>query len=93
MLGEVIEFIINGIGECFNLTKNLILDRVGNVNITYFHFIIFVIFMTLVVRLIGFIKGIQEVKEEKEESYNNKQKEAYNEWLRDHPSTPRRFRK
>lgn len=93
MLSEIIEFIINGIGLCFNLTKNLILDRVGNVNITYFHFIVFVIFMTIVIRLIGFIKGIQEVKEEREESYKKGQEKAYNEWLKDHPSTPRRFRK
>lgn len=93
MFSKMVEFVIRGMGECFDITKSFILDRVGNVNITYFHFLIFGIFMTIVIRLIGFIKGIQEVEDEKKETYNRKQKEAYNEWLRDHPRKPRRFKK
>lgn len=90
MFREVVNFVINGIGICFNVTKTFILDRVGTVNITYYNFLVFVIFMTITIRLISFIKGIQEIQEE---NFDKEQKQAYNEWLRDHPSTPRRFKR
>lgn len=93
MLRQIVGFVVNGIGLCINTTKSLILDRVGNLNITFYNFLIFIIFTTIVIRLISFIKGIEEMQTEKEANFNRQQKDAYNEWLRTHPSTPRRFKK
>lgn len=93
MFRQVVQFVINGMIQCFNLMKLFILDEVGNLNITLYSFFIFVIFIAVALRVIEFIKGIQEIKTERQENFNKEQKNAYNEWLRNHPSTPRRFRK
>lgn len=90
MFREVVNFVINGIGICIGVTKTFILDKIGTLNITYYNFIVFIIFMAITIRLISFIKGIQEIQEE---NFDKEQKQAYNEWLRDHPSTPRRFKR
>ena len=93
MFREVIRFVINGMAICFNTMKLFILDKVGNLNISLYSFFIFVIFMGIAIRLIGFIKGIEEIRTEKQENFDREQKNAYNEWLRNHPSTPRRYKK
>lgn len=90
---EIVGFVINGIGICFNLTKSFVLDRIGTLNITYFHYLVFAIFITVTIRVISFIKGIQEIQTEQQAEFDRQQKTAYNEWLRDHPSTPRRFKR
>lgn len=91
MFRQVFVFTLNGILESLNLTRRLILDR--PLGITFFHFLIFTTFFSIVLKLISFVKQVQEVENEKEYNYNKQQEIAYNEWLRDHPSTPRRFRK
>lgn len=93
MFRQIVNFVVNGMVICFNLTKTFILDTVGGLNITYYHFLIFMIFIAITVKIISFIKGIQEIQTEQQESFDKQQKQAYNEWLRDHPSTPRRFKK
>lgn len=90
MLREVLNFVLNGMVKTFNLTKELILDKVGSLNIRYFDFLVFIIFIAMALKVIEFIKGIQEIQTEKQENFNKEQKNAYNEWLRNHPSTPRR---
>lgn len=90
MFRQVFNFALNGILESLNLTRRLILDR--PLGITFFHFLIFTTFFTIVLKLIAFIKQIQEFENEKEANFDKQQKLAYTEWLRDHPSTPRRFR-
>lgn len=90
MFRQVFTFALNGILESLNLTRRLILDR--PLGITFFHFLIFTTFFTIVLKLIGFVKQIQEIENERESNFYKEQKIAYNNWLRDHPSTPRRFR-
>ena len=93
MFREVVNFVLNGMVLTFNVTKTFILDKVGKLNITYYNFLIFVIFIAVALRVIGFIKVIQEIQTERQENFDKEQKNAYNEWLRNHPSTPRRFKK
>lgn len=93
MLREVLNFVLNGMVKTFDLTKNLILDKVGSLNVRYFDFLVFIIFIAIALRVIEFIKGIQEIQTEKEDKFNREQKNAYNEWLRNHPSTPRRHKR
>lgn len=93
MLREVVNFVLNGMIQVFNLTKSFVLDRIGGLNITFYNFLIFVIFIAIALRVIEFIKRIQEIQTEKQENFDKEQKNAYNDWLRNHPSTPRRYRK
>ena len=93
MLREVVSFVLNGMIMTFNITKSFILDRVGGLNITFYNFLVFVVFIAIALRVIQFIKGIQEIQTERQENFDREQKNAYNEWLRNHPSTPRRFKK
>ena len=93
MFKEVVNFVLNGMVLTFNVTKSFILDKVGELNITYYNFLVFVIFIAVALRVIGFIKGIQEIQTERQENFDREQKNAYNEWLRNNPSTPRRFKK
>lgn len=76
MFRQVVEFVINGIGMCFNLTKSFVMDRVNGIDITYFHFLVYLIFIPIVIRLINFIKQIQEVEEDEQEKY--KKEKRYN---------------
>lgn len=90
---EIVGFVINGMIMCFNTMKLFIFDRIGALNISLYSFFIFVIFISITLRVISFIKGIQEIQTEQQEEFNRQQKTAYNEWLKNHPSTPRRFKK
>lgn len=93
MFRQVVNFVLNGMVECFNLTKSLVLDKIGGINITYYNFLIFAVFIMVALKVISFIKGIEEIQTERQENFDREQKNAYNEWLLNHPSTPRRFKK
>lgn len=86
---QVMLFIINGIVKTIDLTKEFILDKVGGLNITYYHFIIATILLTITVYLVNYIKDIIEVERSEEEYLNRwyeiddakKEYRAYRNWL------------
>lgn len=74
MLRQVMNFFVEGMIKCIDLTKTLVLDKVGNLNITYFSFLLFFVFIPIVLRLINFVKQIQEVEEEDKKGEYKKEK-------------------
>lgn len=75
MLSKVLIFVLRGFGKCINITKEFVIDEIGNLSITYFHLLLFGIFIAIVIRIINYLKQVQEVENENKGRYN-----ALKEW-------------
>lgn len=90
MLRQVLGFFINGFHMTCDLARRFVLDQIGNVKITYFHFLISGILITLLIYLINYIKDTIEVENanaRSDEQWYNRQMSylefrEYQGWLR-----------
>lgn len=74
MLRGLLTFVLTGFSQLIGLARRLVLDRVGNTEINFFHFLIFILLISITIRIINYMKQIQEVEEE--------QKGIKKEWKR-----------
>lgn len=68
MLRTVLTLVLTGFTQIISLSKRLVLDKVGNVEINFFHFLLFGLLITITIRIVNYMKQIQEVEEEKKET-------------------------